>query len=78
MFSRVGGNPGFIESIFIRNGTPTITKHVVEHISEIVFVNSSSPKSTLRGVNPPKIEVATKLRSPENNKTSKVISKPFL
>ena len=40
MSSRPGGNPGFIESIFIRNGTPTITKHVVEHISENVFVIS--------------------------------------
>ena len=78
MPSRPGGNPGFIESIFIRNGMPTITKHVVEHIIEIVFVNSSLPKSTLRGVNPPKIEVATKLRKPETNKTAKVITKPFL
>ena len=78
MSSRPSGNPGFSEFIFTKSGTPTIIKHVAEHMSENTFEISSSRKSTLRGLPIPKIEVATKLRKPETNKTAKVITKPFL
>ena len=50
MSSRPSGNPGFIEFIFTKSGTPTIIKHVAEHMSENTFEISSLRKSTLRGL----------------------------